>query len=333
MKFGFGAKPSEHFRSYLELVQYAETLGFDYAWVPDQTFYRDPFAILAALTFSTKHIQLGIGVTNPYTRHPAMVARAIATLDEMAPYRFQLGIGAGNKKELLNPLGIDEAHAGGKCREMAEIVRALLSGEVVEYKGLYFRVSGIKMNFDPNPNIPIYIAGRGPLVLQAAGEVADGAIIGGLCTASGITYALDQIQKGAAKSARDPKRMDIVSWVTCYVTEEREKALEDLKPVVAHIIGGAPEIVLKATGLDPNVVHKIKTIYFEEGIPQAAQYVTEECVDAFTIVGDGAQCVQHIKDLEKAGITQLSMLMPPGTVEQGKNYLQRFADSVIPSFV
>jgi 5,10-methylenetetrahydromethanopterin reductase len=333
VKFGFGAKPSEHFQSYIELVQHAESLGFDYAWVPDQTFYRDPFAILTALAFSTKQIRIGIGVTNPYTRHPAMIARAIATIDEMAPGRVHLGIGAGNNKELLNPLGLDGAHAGDKCREMAEVVRALLSGKEVEYKGHYFQVSGIKMDFETNPNIPIYIAGRGPLILQSAGEVADGAIIGGLCNASGISYAFDQIKIGSTKSGHDAKRMEIVSWVTCNVTKDRDKALEDLKPVVAHIIGGAPEIVLEAAGLDPTTVNQIKTTYFNGGISQAAQYVTVECIDAFTIVGDGPECVRHIKELEKAGITQLSMLMPPGSVGQGKQNLQMFAESVIPYFI
>jgi 5,10-methylenetetrahydromethanopterin reductase len=331
MKFGFGANPSEHYQDFIELIQYAENLGFDYAWVPDQTFYRDPFVILGILALSTKQIQLGIGVTNPYTRHPAMIARSIGTIDEMAPGRIHLGIGAGNNKELLRPLGFDGLHAGEKCREMVEVVRALLSGVKVEYKGQYFLVDGIKLDFSTNPNIPIYIAGRGPYVLQAAGEVADGAIVGGLCTASGISYAKDQIRIGSAKSGQGVRRMELVSWVTCIVTEDREKALEDLKPLVAHIIGGAPEIVLEAVGLDPTLVSKIKTVYHNQGIPQAAKHITKDCIDAFTIVGDAAECVRHIKELEKAGITQLSMLVPSGTMEQSKQNLQRFAQSVIPN--
>ena len=332
MKFGFGTKPSEHYQRYIELVQFAESLGFDNAWVPDQTFFRDPYAILAALAFSTKNIHLGIGVTNPNTRHPVMAARAIATLEEMAPGRVLLGIGAGNNKELLNPLGLDVSHAGDKCREMAEIVRALLTGEIVEYKGRYFQASGIKMDFKTNPDIPIYIAGRGPFVLQSAGEVADGAIVGGLCTSSGIAYAINQITIGANKAARDPKGMEIVSWVTVNVTEDRDKGLEDLKPVVAHIIGGAPDVVLEASGLDSTLVNQIKSTYFKEGIPQAARYVTADCIDAFTIVGDGPDCVRRIKALEEAGITQLAMLMPPGTQGQQKRFLKSFADSVIPYF-
>jgi 5,10-methylenetetrahydromethanopterin reductase len=332
MKFGFGTKPSEHYQKYVELVRFAERLGFDYAWVPDQTFYRDPFTLLAALAFSTEEICLGIGVTNPNTRHPAMTARAIATVEEMAPGRVTMGIGAGNNKELLNPLGLEVLHAGEKCREMALIVRALLSGEIVDYHGKYFQVSGIKMDFETNPEIPIYIAGRGPYVLQSAGEVADGAIIGGLCTSGGIAYAFNQIKTGAKKAARDPANMEIVSWVTVNVTDDRNQALEDLKPVVAHIIGGAPDIVLEASGLEADLVNRIKTTYLKEGIPQAAKHVTEECIDAFTIVGDGPECVRHIKQLEDAGITQLSMLMPPGKIDQQMQYMQRFAEEVIPAF-
>lgn len=332
MKFGFGAKPSENYQSFIDLVRCAEDSGFDFAWVPDQTFYRDPYVILGAMALSTTRIQIGLGVTNPYTRHPAMAARAIATISEMAPNRVHLGIGAGNNKELLSPLGLDSSHAGEMCREMAQLIREMLSGKKVEYKGEYFQVAGIKMDFETDPYIPIYIAGRGPLVLKSAGEVADGAIIGGLCNPSGISYALDQIKKGMAKSGRNLNKFEIVSWVTCYVTADRSKGLEDLKPVVAHIIGGAPPIVLSAAGLDVDLVNKIKSTYFKEGIPQAATHVTAECIDAFAIVGDGQECVRRIKALEQAGVTQLSMLMPPGTIENSKKNLLRFADSVFPYF-
>lgn len=332
MKFGFASIPSEHYSKHIDLVRLAEDLGFDFAWVPDQTFYRDPYLMLAASTNSTEKIRLGIGVTNPNTRHPAMAARAIATLDEMAPGRIILGIGAGNNKELLKPLGLDNAHAGAKCREMAVIVRGLLSGEVIEHQGAYFQARDIGLNFESNPNIPIHIAGRGAYVLQAAGEVADGAIIGGLCTAGGIAYAVEQIKIGARKAGRDYRQVEMISWITVNVTDSRDKALEDLKPVVAHLIGGAPENVLGALALDPALIGRIKKAYIEEGIPQAAEFVDSTCIDAFSIVGDGPECVRRIKALEEAGITQISVLMPPGPVEQQKQHIKNLADKVIPAF-
>lgn len=332
IKFGFGAIPSVHYTIYREITKLAEALGFDSAWVPDQTLYRDPYTVLAVLANSTEKINLGVGVTNPNTRHPAMAARAIASVDEMAPGRVALGIGAGNNKELLQPLGLEVEHAGTKCRETALIVRGLLTGESVDYKGHHFQASDIKMDFTSSPDIPIYIAGRGPTVLRAAGEVASGAIVGGLCKTAGINYALDQIKSGAEKAGRDSGQLEIISWVTVNVTNQREQALEDLKPVVAHLIGGAPQTVLDAAGMDPVLVKQIKTAYFTEGIPSAAKFVSPDCIDSFAIVGDKRECVQRIKELENAGVTQLVMLMPPGAAEQQRQFLRNFAEAVFPDF-
>jgi 5,10-methylenetetrahydromethanopterin reductase len=332
MEFGFGHVLSEHYQNHVALVRVAEELGYDYAWIPDQTFYRDPYVVMAAMGLATERIQIGVGVTNPYTRHPAMAARAIATLDEVAPGRIHLGVGAGNRKELLNPLGLDSSYAAAKCREMVELVRALLSGETVDYRGEHYQAVEIPMDFQARPDIPLHIAGRGALVLQAAGEVADGVIIGGLCTPKGIGYALKQVNKGANKSGRDRTDMHVVSWVTIDVTEDRESALHDIRPVVAHIIGGAPLGVLQAIDLPMDTVETIKAIYVDEGIDQAAKHVTEECIDAFTIIGDAQTCIERIRSLSEAGVTQVSMLMPPGSVAQYEQRLRHFADAIFPAF-
>ncbi len=104
MRFGFGTVPAGPPQDTAALVAHAERLGFDVAWMPDQTFYRDPYITLAACVQHTSTITLGLGVTNPYTRHPAMTARAAATLAELCHGRFILGIGAGNRKELIEKI-------------------------------------------------------------------------------------------------------------------------------------------------------------------------------------------------------------------------------------
>ena len=95
------------------------------AWIPDQTFFRDPFLVMAHWAQATENIQLMIGVTNPYTRHPAQVARAIATVDEISGGRANLGIGSGNRRELLLPMGFEQDAAAARTREMLTLVRAL----------------------------------------------------------------------------------------------------------------------------------------------------------------------------------------------------------------
>lgn len=330
MRFGFGHVPAEDYASHVRLVQLAEELGYQYAWIPDQTFHRDPVALLTAMALGTSRIWLGLGVVNPFTRHPAIVAREAATLDEISEGRFRLGIGAGNRKELLGPLGLDTGDAARRCREMAELVRALLRGGVADYRGRHYQAVGVRLDLTARPDLEIYIAGRGPLVLEAAGAVADGAIIGALCNAAGIQYALGRVRAGATSAGRDPSQLDIVSWVTCHLTDDRESALRQLRPVVAHVIGGAPMTVLEAARLPRELMRRIKQTYEERGSSEAGRLVTPECIDALAIVGDAEHCAERIRSLGSVGVTQFSLLMPPGAVAQHRQRLQDFASSVLP---
>jgi 5,10-methylenetetrahydromethanopterin reductase len=334
LTFGFAHVPSEHFRRHVELVLQAERLGFDYAWIPDQTFYRDPYVILTALALTTERIRLGLGVTNPYTRHPAMAGRAIASIDECASGRVALGIGAGNVRELLDPLGLAFDRPAARCREMVELVKHELSGseDGARYVGSHYRMDGARLQFAVERRIPVYLAGRGPRVLEAAGEVADGVLVGGLCSPVGIRYALERIRTGANARGRDVAEIDVASWVTVYLTDDRDAALERVRPMVGHIIGGAPYSVLEAIELPSELVARIKDSYRGGGSAAAAAHVSEECVDAFALVGDEELVIDRIKALEEAGITQFVFLMPPGDVEGYSALITRLAEGVVPAF-
>src|SRR5918999_3272924 len=161
LAFGFAHVPSEHWSRHVELVREAERLGFDYAWIPDQTFYRDPYVILTALALSTERIRLGVGVTNPYTRHPAMAGRAIASVSELAAGRVSLGVGAGNVRELLSPLGLAFDRPAARCREMVELVKRTLepSTNGTGYVGDVYRMEGASLEFAVDEPIPVYLAG------------------------------------------------------------------------------------------------------------------------------------------------------------------------------
>ena len=101
---------------------------------------------------------------------------------------------------------------------------------------------------------------------------------------------------------------------------------------MAHIIGGAPDSVLEAIGLPADLVARLKADYRRDGKTAAAVHVTEECLDAFTIVGDAALCIDRIQALEEAGATQFIFLMPPGAVDGYSPLINRLAETVIPAF-
>ncbi len=333
MKFGFGFVPNMPLAESLKVIRAGEELDYDMIWIPDQSFYRDPFLVMSAWSQVTAKVQFMIGVTNPYTRHPAQVARAMATLDEITDGRANLGVGAGNRRELLLPMGYEQTAAAARCREMVEIIRVLLSGEKVHYSSEYVVAEGIRLEWTPpRANLPIYIAGRGGLLLEAAGEVADGAVIGALVSPEGLDFAFGAIEEGVKRAERSPSDVKVVSWVTMRVTDEMDAFRPRLKTSVAHIIGGAPENLLSVLGLEADFVTTLKSAYARGGQAAASQYVTDREIDMLSIVGDAQAVRAKVKRLAERGVDQIGVLLTESTADASIAVIERIARDVIPYF-
>ncbi|MFQ5794675.1 MAG: LLM class flavin-dependent oxidoreductase [Candidatus Bipolaricaulia bacterium] len=312
-----------------QLVREGEELGFDYYWMPDQTFFKDPFVILTRLVDITSYIKLGIAVTNPYTRHPVQVARAIGTLNHISRGRVSLGLGAGNRKQLLEPLGMRQSKPAIACQEATQIIRKLVTGETVTFQGEFFSVTGVRLEFPVESAPPVLMAGRGPMTLQKAGEVADGVIIGGLVAKVGLQYAFRNIRNGLSTSTQPNKDFYKVSWVTAQLTEDPEQAMKEAKPIIGHIIGGAPSQVLNALKIDQGRQERLKAAYAQGGPQAAADYVTDTEVDMFSIIGHAEKFIKKIKLLSEFGIDQISLLLGPRSLTDTLKFLESFSDQVM----
>src|SRR5215469_12052142 len=141
----------------IERAQLAEANGFATVWLADERFYRDLYACLSLLAVHTSEVLLGPCVTDPYTRHPALTAMAIATLDEISSGRAMLGIGAGISG--FGELGIERRMPARAIREAIELFRALLRGETVDFDGKFIGFSHGRLSFTaPRPSVPAYVA-------------------------------------------------------------------------------------------------------------------------------------------------------------------------------
>ena len=125
--------PSRPARALAALAARAEELGYDDLWLADERFFRDVYACLATCALATRRIRLATGVTDPYSRHPALTAMALATLDELSGGRAVLGIGAGVSG--FRELGVDASRSAVAIREAVELIRRLLAGDTVTAKG------------------------------------------------------------------------------------------------------------------------------------------------------------------------------------------------------
>lgn len=312
MRFGFGTVPAGPPAETVALFRLAEERGFDVGWMPDQTFYRDPFVTLTACAQGTERITLGLGVTNPYTRHPAMIARAAATLAELSGGRFILGLGAGNRKELIDLLGLPADRAGPRCREAAVTIKRLLAGEEVTYESPTLTMREVALEMPAPPRTPVYLAARGPQILRAAGEVADGVIIGALVSPAALDFALGHVREGARLAGRSLAELEVVSWVTTVVTDRKAEVVDGLRGSVAHIIGGAPSEVLDALGLTAARIRQFKETYAQGGPAGAAPFVDPALTDMLTIVGSAGEVAERVLTLAERGVGQIAVLMPGG---------------------
>lgn len=338
MRFGFATIPAQPFDELCDLVRFAEGLGFGRVWVPDQSFFKDPFAVLGALAQRVDRIGLALGVVNPYTRHPAMVARGAATLAELTGGRFALAYGAGNRRELLEPLGLERSDPGDRCREAIRIVRQLLAGGEVTRTGPLWPMDGVRLQIADGPLVPLYMAARGARVLRAAGEVADGVILGNLLTADVLRFALAEIGHGAEAAGRDPARLAAVGWATCIVTDDPESACNMLRASAGHSVANSPDAVLDALGFERGGVTAIRAAYAAGGPAATVPHVHAEMVNRFNLVDTPANLVRRLRGLEEWGITEFTVLMPAAgaggshgvaAFDQRKN-LERFAAEVGP---
>lgn len=331
MKFAFGAKPKAPIRAFQNLIRLGESLGYEAAWVPDQTFFPDPFVSIAVCATVTKRIELVIGVANPYTRHPVQVARAAATLDDVAPGRIVLGYGAGNRKELIVPLGEEQDRPAWRCREAIDVCRRLLRGETLHYRSDTLVADPIELEMPAHPDIPIYLAGRGPRVLQVAGEVADVAVIGALLSPAGLKFSVDQVRAGAERAGRSLNNVGLMLWITCYVTDEPSIWIDQYRPSAAHILAGAPVEVFTALGLTPAYRDELKNAYLANGSAMAARLVPDELVLQLAAIGTPEHIIDQLQPAVEAGIDQIGILVNAATIEQSEQMLQRFAESVMPA--
>src|SRR6516225_161965 len=181
----------------------AEANGYSAVWVADERFYREVYSCLGQLAVHTSKVLLGPCVTDPFARHPALTAMAIATLDAIAGGRAILGLGAGVSG--FAELGIAPVKPSRAIREAIAVIRALLRGECVDLGGEVISFHNGRLGFAPvRSEIPIHVASNGPLGQRVAGAVADGAIMEACASVSEAEAFTAEVTAGATQVGRDP---------------------------------------------------------------------------------------------------------------------------------
>lgn len=213
----------------------ADDAGFERIGIGDsQSLYRDVYVSAAIAAQNTERALIGPRVTNPVTRHPAVTASAIATIDELSGGRAFLAIGTGHSA-VLN-IGQKPA-SRARLRAYVECVRTLFEEGEAEFEGRLVRLSW------PERSVPIIIGAAGPKALELAGEIGDGVVVGCGMTPPAIDDAFRRLEAGAARTGRAIEDLDVWWYVPTNVHEDRDTAIEEIRPAVvsgahAYFYGG-----------------------------------------------------------------------------------------------
>lgn len=307
----------------IHLAKLSEELGFSHVWIGDShLIWREAYVNMAAAALNTSKVKLGTGVTNPLTRHPSVVASAFATLEELAPGRFIIGIGLGDSS--VETMGMKPARLDYFEKTLTQI-RALLAGEEAELE-----TGKIHLKHPCKSKVPIYVAASGPKMLELAGRIADGVIILVGVDADYIRQAKEKIQIGARAARRDLNDLHLLLWVPCAVSD-KFPAKDAVKAHVARVVAHPLPFALDQR--EQKVLEKIRRAYnyyqhMEQKASQA-EVIPDWLVDKFAIAGTVSECRARVEELKKSGIDQIAII--PYEVGAGgrEETLRNFASAVL----
>src|SRR5438552_18590827 len=149
--------------------------GASTLWIACHLYLRDPIGMAALALGATRHIKVALMAMSPYSMHPVFIAMAAATLEEMYPGRVILCLGVGAPAD-LKAAGIAAPRPLKPIADAIEICRSLLAGEMADFRGEIFRVSGRRLASGAR-NVPIVLAASRPNMLKLAGRATDGVLI------------------------------------------------------------------------------------------------------------------------------------------------------------
>ena len=293
----------------MEYSTYAAQRGIEAVWQADSRLVRDAVVPMAAFATCTDTLKIGSGVVDCWTRNPARLASTFSTLDDLAPGRVILGIGAW-WEPLASKVGVQRRRPLKAMREIVEACRALLADETVTYDGEFVQLDGVELDYvyqERRPkDVPIYIGATGDRMLELTGEIADGVVLNYLVSPEYNRRAMDRLADGAARAGRSVDDLDRPQLVVCSVAETRAEALDSARLMVTQYLGQQPHI-MKASGVPESLLEEIGRVLTwpatHEQVVEASRLVPDDVVQMICAAGTADEVQEKVAQYMADGCT------------------------------
>jgi 5,10-methylenetetrahydromethanopterin reductase len=315
----------------MELARQAEEWGYDYVWYPNHKLHRDLYVGLAACAMATRKVQIGTFIADLYAMHPALVAAAVATVDELSGGRANLTLGTGGAN--FKEVGLERRRPVKTMEEGVDIIRKLVQGETVTFRGSVFRTQGAKLQFPSRRDLPIWIATRGDRMFELAGRIADGVMIATYATPPGVRHALGLIRKGAEAAGRSPRDLTLTTRIDMSVGPSSKEAREAVKMMLAMLLMGSypDQGYVRHAGLQvPPALEEMMRQKNEAKAMGSGHLVPDEFVDAFAWAGTPDEVARQIAAVVELGIPEICILPQPPRGQTVEPIMRSFIEDVMP---
>ncbi|HEX3427782.1 MAG TPA: TIGR03842 family LLM class F420-dependent oxidoreductase [Candidatus Limnocylindrales bacterium] len=327
MDFGFTLKPESSIERTVALTRQAEAAGFTYGWLFDShVLWRDPYPLLTLMAEATDGMRLGTCVTNPGTREPSVTASSLATLDELSGGRMDLGIGRGDSARRV--LGKPPTTMA-TLEEAIRVIRALVGGETIAYEG-----TDLHFPWTEGWDLPVWVAGYGPMALAMTGRVADGVILQ-LADPDLVRWFVGQVREAEAAAGRPSGSVRIQAAAPAHVgalADSRERTRWFPALVSNHVVDlvnkyPRDQLPESLTGYIHDREGYDYLHHAEVGSSNAG-FVGDEVTDRFCVLGSVEDHVAKLKELAAAGVDQFNVYLMNGDEE---SVLEVYGREIIPA--
>jgi probable F420-dependent oxidoreductase len=307
----------------LRVARHAEALGFHSLWGNDhmttQNYVRkkfsspprfwEPLTTFSWLAGQTSRLGFGTGLlVLPMRRDIVVVAKQIATLDQLSQGRLQIGIGVGAYREEFDALqpGM-KAHRGDMVEEGVQALRTLFQEKTASFKGTYYQFEGVE--FSPKPaqkRLPLLLGGNNENAIRRAALYGDGWIPAGLHTDK-IAEGASKLRQMATEAGRDPASLQVAPQFICHLNRNHERAISRFRESQMYT----------------HLVSLSNTTLKEQGS------LTHEDIN---LIGAPDAVLEKVAKAKAAGATHLlGILFAANSVSELMDQMQAFAELIAPA--
>lgn len=328
------------FRYPVEQARTAKAAGFDSVWVADHLNgfpvtapAFEPFTLMGFLAREVPGLRIGCAATDPYRRHPALLAKGMATIAAMTGQRPVLAIGSGEGQNMV-PYGWRVDRPLARTRETVEVVRRLLRSSVeapVTVSTERFSLQNAFLQRDPEAPVPaIHLAANGPKMRRMVGEIADG-WTPMMLRPELLAEDLAEIRSSAEAAGRDPAEIEVVYHTSLALGASREEGLRKMLPGSRRILLAYPPMAARL-GTEVTDAYAYRDLVVgadnEKEVNAAAAQVPAHVIERTGVYGTPEDCVAMLEEYVAAGVDHFVFRCTDPIGEVG----EFFSTTVLPRF-